>query len=271
MTIDCSEIYSKISRKNEMKKLRWILICICLAFTAGCTQAQSENKFDGVVAVKYYRNSPEDIVTLNIPKGHIDLLVHGGLPHRPIESDLYFIAEMPSFMPRSIENNLAFEYPNHLIQQARFSMKSLNQIPVAERHERMQRVLMIPFGFGMTSRPCTRNSQPTERFGLQRYAVDLTSCPKNGPNRGDDILVERTADAGIKTIIECTPDDVPDTTEQIRTGRHAGYSPHCKQAYVLTDLNAQITVSYAREFNKDWRLIQQRVNTLLVSFIQTSK
>lgn len=256
-------------RHGIITLFRLFAICMALSSTYGCTRSQPENIFDGTSAARFYRNSSDDVITLNIPKGHIDYLVHGGFPRKPIEADLYFVAEAPTLKPRSKENNASFEYPNDVVQQVRFSIRSRYQVTPEERRERMHRVLTIPFD--MLSRPCIRDKQFTERFGLERYSISPSTCPQVDPSSRDDILIERNADASIKTIIKCMPDDVPDTTEQIRTGREAGYRPLCEQSYELPELNSQVTIFYAREYNKEWRLLQQRVNALLVSFIPTNR
>jgi hypothetical protein len=72
-------------------------------------------------------------------------------------------------------------------------------------------------------------------------------------------------------VIKCMPDDVSDAGEHVREGRVDRYSPHCEQTYRLEVLNAQVTIFYPREFNKDWKGLQQRVSALLVSFAHTNK
>ena len=156
-------------RHAIVRLFRLFGICTALLLAYGCTRAQPEHLFDGTLAVRFYRNSSDDVITLSIPKGHIDYLVHGGFPRKPIEADLYFVAEAPSLKPRSKKNNASFEYPNNTVQQVRFSIQSNYQVTPEERRERMHRVLMIPFD--MLSRPCIRDKQSTERFGLEHYSI----------------------------------------------------------------------------------------------------
>jgi hypothetical protein len=247
-------------------KIRWQFAYIFLMLASGCTNAQTEDRLVGEHTINYYRNSPEDIITLKIPKGYIDYQIVGGLPRKPIESDLYFTADAISLQPRSKENNESFVYPSALLKQISFSIKSNYAIVLEERHERLQRIL--GGRFDTLSRPCVRTKVLTLRFDLERHIIDATTCPEVGAGLRDDILVERNADASIKTIMNCMTDDIPDRTEQIHTGKHLSYRPDCSQTYLLPELNARVTIRYAREYNKDWRDLQQRINALLISFIQ---
>jgi hypothetical protein len=247
--------------KNTLK-IRWQFAYIFLMLASGCTNAQIEDRLVGAHTINYYRNSPEDIITLKIPKGYIDYQIVGGLTRKPIESDLYFTAEAISLQPRSKENNESFVYPTALLKQISFSIKSNYAIVLEERHERLQRIL--GGRFDTLSRPCVRTKVLTLRFDLERHVIDALSCPKVGPESRQDILVERTVDLSIKTMLNCTPDDVPDLDNQTLSGRRPG----CAQTYLLPELNALVTVYYPRVYNKDWRELQHRINALLISFIQ---
>ncbi len=244
-------------------KLRWPSTCLFLLLASGCTNAQIEDRLAGEHTLNYYRNSPEDIVTLKIPKGYIDYDIVGGLARKPVEADLYFTAEAISLQPRSKENNESFVYPTALLKQLSFSIKSNYAVVVNERHERLQRVL--GGRFDTLSRPCIRTKALTQRFDLERHTIDATTCPTVDASLRDEILVERNADASIKTIMVCTSDEIPDLDKQTLSGRRPG----CSQTYLLSELNALVTIHYPREYNKDWRDLQQRINALLISFIQT--
>jgi hypothetical protein len=248
-------------------KLRWPSTCLFLLLASGCTNAQIEDRLAGEHTLNYYRNSPEDIVTLKIPKGYIDYDIVGGLARKTVEADLYFTAEAITLQPRSKENNASFVYPTSSLKQISFSIRSRYQVVPDERLERMQRTFNRWFDF--LSIPCVRTKEAATRFDLERNTIDPTTCPKVGPNARSDVLVERYADNSIKTIMDCTPDDIPDLTEQMRLGKIASYRPGCEQNYFLSELNALVTLRYPREYNKDWRDLQQRINALLITFIQT--
>lgn len=248
---------------------RWLSIAAVALMTASCTKAQPGPDFSGFTDVRYYRNSLDEVVTLKIPNGYIDYDVVGGLPRRDVEFQMFFTAETTTLKPRSKENNQSFEFPASLTQKIRFNILSMHQVPSGERHERVQKILKRPFGALM--RPCRLNSQPANRFGLQRYVIDPASCPKIGPRLRDDILVERDSRGDLKTVIECMPDDVSDSGEHVREGRIERYSPQCEQIYSSEVLNSVITINFSRAYSKDWENLQRRVDALLMSFVQTKQ
>jgi len=245
---------------------RWLSIAAVALMSASCTKAQSGSDYSGFTDVRYYRNSPDDVVTLKVPNGYIDYDVVGGLPRRDVEYQMFFTAETKTLNPRSKENNQAFEFPTSLTQKIRFSILSMNRVPSGERHERVQKILERPFGALM--RPCIRGAQPSKWFGLERYVIDPASCPKIGPTLRDDILIERDGQGNFKTVIECMPDDVSDSGEHVREGRIEHYSPQCAQSYFSETLNSHIVINFSRAYRKDWKNLQQRVDALLMSFVQ---
>jgi hypothetical protein len=261
---------SAVGRLPCMRLLVGYLFIAAVTLSASaCTNEQRGPDYNGFTEVRYYRNSTDDVVTLKFPNGYVDYEVLGGLPRRDVESQMFFTAETRTLEPRTQNNNQSFEFPASLTQKIKFNIASWYTAPPGERNERMQRVLGSRFE--MLMHPCIRNAKSTERFGLERYVIDPTSCPKIAPTLRDDILVERDSQGKLKTVIKCMPDDVSDAGEHVREGRVDRYSPHCEQTYRLEVLNAQVTIFYPREFNKDWKGLQQRVSALLVSFAHTNK
>ncbi len=265
-----SETSKSVSASLAIRVLtQWLSIAAIALMTASCTQAQPGHNYSGFTDLRYYRNSPDDVVTLKVPNGYIDYDVVGGQPRKDVEFQMFFTAETTTLNPRSRENNQSFEFPGNLTQQISFNIHSGSQMPPSERAERVQKILRIPLGQPM--RPCTRNLQPTTRFGLERYVIDPTSCPKIGPRLRDDVLVERDNRGDLKTVIQCMPEDVLDSGEHVREGRIERYNPQCEQAYQFEELNAHVTIFYPRDYNKDWKGLQQRINALLMSFVQTKQ
>jgi len=251
-----------------------IVSVLCIAFSLNaCSQSQPD--YSGTTSIRMYRNSDADIITLKVPKGHLDHYVLSGPPvpgakeeTAEVKHQMYFTAEASTLKPRSTENNQAFVYPNSLTEEFSFNISVWNKRSERERNGYLQdnyasRIRTFTFS-------CTTPPAPKTRFGLDWYAGDISNCPKQLAGAPKDMLIERDARGEVKTLLFCTSDEVPELADQGKSAPMADYNPKCEHKYYFKQLNASVTLRYSRFYVKDWRLLEQRINALLLSFVQTS-
>lgn len=263
---------SHLYRKHQA--WRWASVFTISLLCASCSQAEPD--YTGNTTVRLYRHSQDDIVTLKIPNGYLDHFVLAGprVPGTkedtaPVQHRMYFIAEAETLAPRSKENAKAFEFPNSLTDEIRFNISTIygrlpDEVPIALQSTYESRSSTFSFS-------CIKTLEPQNRRGLLRYSTTIDNCPKQQDlGFRKDMFIERDAAGNVKTQIFCANDEVPDLSEQIKAGRNASYNPMCEHAYFFAPLNASVTIRHPRFLLKNWQSLQQRINTLLISFIQTA-
>ena len=257
-------------RINPFKSIL-LMLCVACSLSA-CSQSPPD--YSGTTSVRMYRNSDADIITLKIPKGYLDHYVLAGPPVPGAKEEtaevlhqMFFTAEAGTLKPRSAENNQAFVYPNYLTDKISFNISTIysrlpNEVPLALRSTHASRMRTFTFS-------CVTPPKPKPRFGLEWYAQDLSNCPKQNVGFPDDLLIDRDSNGDVKTLLLCTSDNVPDWADQIKSGQTFSINPKCKHEYYFKQLNARVSLFYSRFYVKDWRLLEQRINALLLSFVQT--
>ncbi len=236
--------------------------------------SQSPPDYSGSTSVRMYRNSDTDVMTLNIPKGYLDGFVLSGPPvpgakedTAEIKTHMFFAAEAGTLKPRSADNNQAFVYPNSLTDQFSFNISSWSKREAHECYMYRQRNYasrLHTFTFSCATPPVAR-----PRFGLDWYEGDRSNCPMQLAIHPTDMLIERDAGGGVKTLLFCTSDVVPDLSTQLAAGQLISSNPRCEHLYYFEALNVTVILDYSRFYVKDWRALEQRINTLLLSFVQT--
>ena len=220
-----------------------------------------------------YRNSDTDIITLKIPNGYLDHFVLAGPPVPGAKEEtaevlhqMFFTAEAGTLKPRSAENNQAFVYPNSLTDDLHFNTSTWNKRSEQERPVYLQDYYKFHTDMYLSS--CKNQPAPKSRFGLDWYTRDISNCPSQVHRGQQDLLIDRDTNGAVKTLLFCTSDEIPDRADQLKSGR-LGDNPICQHRYYFKGLNASVTLRYARFYVKDWRLLEQRINALLFSFVQT--
>ena len=261
----------KIRPFNPLKS---IIFTLCLAFAlSACSKTPPD--YSGSSSVRMYRNSDTDIITLKIPNGYLDHFVLAGPPVPGAKEDtaevkhrMYFTAEAGTLKPRSTENNQAFVHPNSLTDEFSFNISTVyarppGEVPLALQSTYASRIWMF-------ANSCAIPPKAKPRFGLEWYARDIPNCPKQiHAGRKEDMLIERDTNGQVKTFLICTSDEIPDRADQVKSGHLLGNNPKCEHEYYLKELNARVSLFYSRFYVKDWRLLEQRINALLLSFVQT--
>lgn len=260
-------------KPKSFKPIKSVVFTLCIAYSlSACSQSQPD--YSGTSSVRMYRNSDTDIITLKIPKGYLDHYALAGPPvpgakeeTAEILHQMYFTAEASTLKPRSTENNQAFVYPNSLTETFSFNISTIyarlpSEVPLALRSTYASR--MHTFSFSCATPPV-----PKPRFGLDWYAGDISNCPKQLVGFPEDMLIERETNGEVKTLLLCTSDEVPDWPNQLKTSHIVTVNPKCKHEYYFKQLNARVSLRYSRFYVKDWQLLEQRINALLLSFVQT--
>ena len=254
---------------------RWAFVFGISLLSVSCSQAEPD--YGGTTTTRLYRHSVEDVVTLKVPNGYLDHFILAGPPvpgtkedRASIQHQMYFIAETDTLAPRSKENATAFEFPNSLINKIRFNISTIygrlpDEVPIALQSTYDSRSSTFSFS-------CVRPLEPESRFGLKQFETTIANCPRQSPDAAfrKDMLIKQDADGNIQTQIFCTSGEILDIVTQKHEERVGRPNPMCEHAYFYAPLNARVTIHYPRFLLKDWQSLQQRINALLTSFVQTS-
>lgn len=260
-------------KPKSFKPIKSVVFTLCIAYSlSACSQSPPD--YSGTSSVRMYRNSDADIITLKIPNGYLDHFVLAGPPvpgakeeTAAIRHQMFFTAEAGTLKPRSAENNQAFVYPNSLTAEVSFDILSWYKRTPQEQLMYLQNNYKSRADMYFFS--CKKQPESKLRFGLEWYAQDISNCPKQNAGFPEDLLVDRDTNGDVKTLLLCTSDDVPDWADQIKSGKTFTSNPKCKHLYYFKELNASVSLFYSRFYVKDWRLLEQRINALLLSFVQT--
>ena len=99
--------------------------------------------------------------------------------------------------------------------------------------------------------------------------IDISNCPTHVHGTPQDMLIDRDANGDVRTFLICTSLDVPDWADRFKEPQAFTYNPKCEHLYYFKALNARVSLRYSRFYAKDWRLLEERINALLLSFVQT--
>ncbi len=247
-------------------RLKAAVAVLCIAFSvAACSQV--ERDFSGTTSFKVYRENQTDIITMKVPNGYLDGYVMYGPPVHgarestgPIEDKLYFEAALPDLAPRSTANNWKFEFPASLTEKMRFNFFVIHR-QGSERAETIQHLLYLhhpPPG-------CIYEKQ-ADRDGLQSSFVDSKKCEKYriGP-RVPDIHFVRNKAGKYTTVLSCLRDAIPESG--VDPDDNWKFNPMCEHQFYDHKLNAIITMHYPRPLRRNWAAFEQKVKTILHSFV----
>lgn len=240
------------------------LAVICIAFSVGAC-SQNQRDFSGTTSFKVYRESQTDIVTMKVPNGYLDGYVMYGPPVEgakestgPVEDTLYFEAALPDLAPRSPVNNWKFEFPASLTEKMRFNLSVIHRQGV-ERVGTIQHLLNLhhpPAG-------CIYESQP-DRDGLESNFIDPNKCARYSSSVSD-IHFKRGPDGKYQSVLRCLTDFVPASGLAPTDG--SKYNPMCQHKFYDPKLNAIITMHYPRPLRRNWAELEQKIKTILHSFV----
>jgi hypothetical protein len=109
--------------------------------------------------------------------------------------------------------------------------------------------------------------KPSE-FGLSRIGIDFNQHPMPEDEMGtpghEDLLYAMDANKNLVTFIKCTPDFSNSTAPS-----EIHHVPQCDHYFYVAAMNAEVSVSYRKEYLKDWQLIQTRWSALLTGFAKS--
>jgi hypothetical protein len=229
-------------------------------------ESTPQRDFHAVVHVRYYRNSPQDIVTLKIPEGYIDRRVEG--PRiEGVQNELYFEALGPALSPRAEENQALFSFPASLRQVVRFKIRSLYRLQPHQIDVRTQEVWK--FRSEDRSAPCRWSEKTDVMYGLHHQMIDTVSCP-NEPLYGigrRDLYQARARNNEITTVIRCTPMDWKEADPSAINGRTLSPGIYCEHSFTSKVLNSWVHLKYHRDFLPHWREIERSAETILTAFV----
>ena len=260
-------------KSDRFKPFKAAILALFLAHAlSACSQSPPD--YSGTTPIRMYRNSSTDIITLKVPNGYLDHFVLYGPPipgtkedTAEIKDHMFFTAEAGTLKPRSAENNQAFVHPNSLTEEFYFNIGSWRNRSEQERPMHLQELYKSFVNIYLSS--CRKPPEPKQRFGLDWYTIDVSNCPTHVHRGPQDMLIDRDANGDVTTLLRCTSLDVPDWADRFTQPREFTYNPKCQHRYYFKALNASVTLRYSRFYVKDWRLLEERINALLLSFVQT--
>lgn len=252
------------ARRMQFAVLGAIILALGFFYITSHAQTKPKRDFGAIAEVRYYRNSPQDIVTLRIPEGYIDRRVVG--PRLDgVQNTLYFETAGPALLPQIESNQAMFAYPANLRNVIRFNVSSLYRLRPEQIRERTQSYFGVHVDDIRT--PCKWRKEIAVTYGLRHETIDPASCPEIPSQSREDRYLLRSNGGDILTVIRCSPMDLQQPDERLIDGVTPIPIPYCEHTFATPAFNSWVHLRYHRELLPYWREMEQAVTYHLDAFV----
>ena len=250
--------------KKMMRIAVVLLLGTLLTTFPDCVAANNKlQKEQGAsVVMTYPRHSDKDVITFEFPMGVVDESVMPGYL-KGLREQIYLHGSGVKLTPRSEANAADFLYPRGHAHVISYSFFSFYRVPPEVVPERVQNLLN--FHRLTRPKPCSYEPNAYIVYGLTRRSINKSSCAKGVAFR-DDVYFTAAADGRVETAIRCSPDDILEPRSEREFDGTPRLVPRCFHRFYLGELNAFVSVSYARFHLANWAQFERQIRENLQTY-----
>jgi hypothetical protein len=243
------------------------VIGIGIAFFYVRHAQEKKRDLNSQVTIKFMRNNPQDIITLDIPEGYIDRGIKS-FNAGDVNSSLFLRAAGSELQPESMQNQALFSFPKSLYNLVHIQISSAHDLRPDQFDGRTQDFLK--FHAEILQRPCSWAQKMTNKYELLQKEVIPASCPQVPLYDlwRRDLYQSRDQNGSLTTVIRCTPMEWKSPDIKKIDGVTPRPMAYCEHEFAIKKLNSWVTLLYPREFLPDWRKMEIKIDEILSNAVE---
>jgi hypothetical protein len=234
------------------------------------SRVMTEPNGEKTVLIKWAIGTPDNIVTLRQPLGHMSLWAGAmgawlGSAVDGSAETFSFLALLPDMRPWTKETLEDFTRPGGgnnvegLVESVVWAGSARREKDFLAVRLEIERQYLVQ---GTRAPPSITIEAKPDRFGLKRIGPRNIPADINPYTALRDLYYLGETPESSPFFIVCDAEEVRSKEDD----PDAVFVPHCEQYLMLPELSAIVKFDYRRVFLPDWREIQSKVERLLLSF-----